>query len=78
MLHNISNMEKSRVMSKGDSGRLVIEVDPAFKRRLYSALSIEGSTLKDWFISAAGSYIDEHEQPSLPELENKKKTDARR
>ncbi|OEO30353.1 hypothetical protein VW23_021760 [Devosia insulae DS-56] len=63
-------------MPKGDSGRVVIEVDPGLKRRLYSALAIEGSTLKDWFITAAGTYVKEREQPSLPEIDNKK-TDHR-
>lgn len=43
-------------MSKGDSGRIVIEVEPALKRRLYSALALENSTLKDWFIQCAENY----------------------
>jgi hypothetical protein len=59
-------------MSKGESGRVVIEVEPALKRRLYSALAIENSTLKQWFIDAATQYVAEHEQPSLPEITPKK------
>ena len=64
-------------MPKGESGRLVIEVDPALKRRLYSALAIEGSTLKDWFIEVASAYINEREQPNFPELKHSKKTGER-
>lgn len=59
-------------MPKGESGRIVVEVNPDLKRRLYSALAIEGSTLKDWFIGAADSYVAEREQPRLPEIDNKK------
>lgn len=60
-------------MSKGESGRVVIEVEPALKRRLYSALAIENSTLKQWFINSAQQYVVEHEQPSLPEATPKKR-----
>lgn len=53
-------------MPKGQSGRVVVEVDPELKRHLYSALAIENSTLKDWFVSAAKQYVAEREQPLLP------------
>lgn len=53
-------------MAKGDSGRIVIEVDQHFKRQLYSALASDGSTLKSWFVDAASSYLEEREQPRLP------------
>lgn len=53
-------------MAKGDSGRIVIEVDPHLKRRLYSALASDGSTLKAWFVDAAGAYLEEREQPRFP------------
>tara|TARA_B100000683_G_C11995421_1_gene351633 strand:+ start:150 stop:383 length:234 start_codon:yes stop_codon:yes gene_type:complete len=72
MLCYIEHIEKI-IMPKGESGRLVIEVDPSLKRRLYSALAMEGSTLKDWFIEAATTFIDEREQPFLPDLERTKK-----
>ena len=39
-----------------ESGRIVIDVDPPLKRRLYASLSLSGSTLKDWFVKAADSY----------------------
>ena len=53
-------------MPKGASGRVVVEIDAALKRRLYSILAGQGMTLKDWFIRAAGEHIEQFEQPSLP------------
>ena len=52
-------------MARGDSGRIVIEVEPEVKRRLYSALALSGSTLKDWFLKVAADFCDESVQPSL-------------
>lgn len=45
-------------MSIGPSGRIVIEVEPEVKRELYSALTRDGFTLKDWFLVNAASYLD--------------------
>lgn len=53
-------------MPKGDSGRVVIEIEPNFKRQLYSALAAEGLTLKAWFIETATTYLHDREQPWLP------------
>ena len=53
-------------MSRGPSGRLVIEVDPILKRALHSALAAEGLTLKGWFLQRVVTYITEHHQPLLP------------
>jgi hypothetical protein len=52
-------------MARGESGRIVIEVEPEVKRRLYSALALSGSTLKDWFIKAAADFCTDTVQPSL-------------
>lgn len=52
-------------MARGDSGRLVIEVDPEFKASLYSVLARNGTTLKDWFIASAQRFVEEQTQPSL-------------
>jgi hypothetical protein len=52
-------------MPRGDSGRIVIEIEPEMKRRLYVALAISGSTLKDWFIKNAAHFCAESAQPSL-------------
>lgn len=54
------------LVAKGKSGRLVVEVDPGLKRRLYSVLAIENLTFKQWLIDAIEQYLDEHEQPRLP------------
>jgi len=61
-------------MPKGESGRIVVDIDPALKRRLYSVLALENSTLKGWFIQSAERYIEEKREPSLP---TKKKGSAK-
>lgn len=52
-------------MSIGSSGRIVIEVETCIKRELYSALSREGMTLKEWFLKSANSYISDRTQIPL-------------
>ena len=52
-------------MPKGTSGRIVVEFDPALKRRLYSALAERNLTLKDWFVEAAKDFVEQHRQPRL-------------
>jgi DNA (cytosine-5)-methyltransferase 1 len=49
----------------GQSGRIVIDVEPQLKRHFYSALSLSGITLKEWFIKAAAEYCEEKKQPSF-------------
>lgn len=44
-------------MSIGNSGRIVIEVEPGLKRELYAALARDGSTLKEWFLRSAQAYL---------------------
>lgn len=45
-------------MSIGKSNRIVIDVeDVELKRDLYSALTAEGRSLKDWFASTARDYL---------------------
>lgn len=44
-------------MARGQSGRIVLEVDPELKNELYSAISKKGITLKDWFVDTAEQYI---------------------
>ena len=63
-------------MSKGNSGRIVIEVPPDLKGRLYRVLAADNSTLKDWFMTSAINYIAEREQPSLHGLLPEKKAGA--
>jgi hypothetical protein len=52
-------------MARGESGRIVIEIDPEVKRRLYAALALTGSTLKDWFVQSALDFCSDAEQPRL-------------
>jgi len=40
----------------GESGRIVIDVQPELKRRVYASLAMSGSTLKEWFIRTAEEY----------------------
>ena len=58
-------------MAKGDSGRIVIEVDPELKRELYAILARDRSTLKDWFVQRANNYVASSVQPSLAFTQDK-------
>lgn len=60
-------------MAIGESGRIVLEIDPELKRRLYSMLALENKTLKEWFIALAVQYIETQQQPSLFGSEAEKK-----
>lgn len=53
-------------MARGQSGRLVLEIDPLLKRRLYARVAGEGRTMKDWFLEQAERYLGGPEQQSLP------------
>ena len=52
-------------MPIGDSGRIVLEIDPIEKQSLYAALAKDGLTLKDWFLRHVGSYLKEGDQLSF-------------
>src|SRR6266404_4175337 len=62
-LRHLSNV--TSMAHHGQSGRIVIDVEPQLKRQFYSALSLTGITLKDWFIKAAAEYCEEKKQPSF-------------
>ena len=49
-------------MAVGDSGRIVIEVDPQFKKQLRKALALKDTTLKDWFVKQAEEFIENQHQ----------------
>jgi hypothetical protein len=49
-------------MARGESGRIVLEIDPTEKQELYSALTRDGMTLKDWFLRRATEYLRERDQ----------------
>ncbi len=44
-------------MAIGNSGRIVLEVDPELKKALYSELAKDGLTLKGWFVRAATKFV---------------------
>lgn len=44
-------------MSRGNSGRIVLEINPDLKRRLHAAVAGEGRSLKDWFVEQALAYL---------------------
>lgn len=48
-------------MAKSDSGRVVIEVDPALKDRLHTELSLSGMNMKEWFTQRAEAFLVESE-----------------
>jgi DNA (cytosine-5)-methyltransferase 1 len=52
-----------RMAQHGESGRIVVDVEPELKRRIYSALSLSGGTLKDWFLKAAEELCEEYRTP---------------
>jgi hypothetical protein len=52
-------------MPQGSSGRIVVDIDPEFKKEVYSALALRGSTLKDWFTQAAKDLCADTRQPQL-------------
>lgn len=63
MLHKA---HKEGQMSIGTSGRIVVEISPALKRELYSALSLEGKSLKEWFLESAQRYLCIEGQNQVP------------
>lgn len=52
-------------MARGESGRIVLEIDPAEKQELYNAVTRDGMTLKDWFLRKATEYLRERGQGQL-------------
>jgi hypothetical protein len=52
-------------MAVGKSGRIVLEIEPELKQRLYSTLALENKTLKEWFILTASDHIRSQEQPGI-------------
>lgn len=59
-------------MSKSESGRLVLEIDPDLKRKLYAVLALEQKTLKEWFIESSSSYVKERLKAELDSLGGEK------
>jgi hypothetical protein len=55
-------------MARGQSGRLVLEVEPELKRRLHARVAGEGRSLKDWFLEQAERYLAHPLKEQLPLL----------
>lgn len=60
----LCNIRESKV-PRGESGRIVIEVDPEFKKELYSVLDKAGMSLKDWFVQKATEEIERQSHRQL-------------
>lgn len=52
-------------MAQGPSGRMVVEIQPDLKRRLYAELTQEGLTFKEWLTGQVERYIADRSQPLL-------------
>jgi len=64
MLHRL-RQEDIVIMARGDSGRIVVEIDPNLKDELYTQLKRNGYTLKDWFLDAVDGYLQTADQLDL-------------
>jgi len=53
-------------MSVGNSGRIVIEIEPGLKKELYNSLKKDGMSLKEWFLNHTNDYLLNYEQLDLP------------
>ena len=53
-------------MTVGKSGRIVLEIEPELKHQLYSVLSLERKTLKEWFVLAASTHIQSQQADKKP------------
>lgn len=49
-------------MARGESGRIVIEVDPDIKKELYQRLEVENCNLKAWFLGQVEEYLSDDNQ----------------
>lgn len=52
-------------MSIGDSGRIVIEIEPDVKRALHATLGRNGQTLKNWFVVRVEEYLNDNIQATI-------------
>jgi hypothetical protein len=59
-------------MARGDSGRVVLEIDPDLKGELYVELAKRGLTLRAWFIGEAERLVDAKQRTSVNETPARK------
>ncbi len=51
-----------RHMARGQSGRIVLEIDPVLKRALHARLAGDGLTLKEWFLRNVDTLLNPKQQ----------------
>ena len=49
-------------MAVGESGRVVVEIDPEIKKALHQSLKEDGTNLKDWFLAQTADYLNSKTQ----------------
>ncbi|WP_420723691.1 hypothetical protein [Hwanghaeella sp. LZ110] len=59
-------------MARSESGRIVVELEPSLKRRLYSALAMDNQTLKDWMIKQVEAYLSAQSQKATEKVKVRK------
>jgi len=52
-------------MSVGNSGRIVLEIDPEQKQELYQALKKDELNMKRWFLQQVNAYLRDRDQLPL-------------
>lgn len=52
-------------MARGKSGRVVLEIDPDLKQKLYSHLERNQQTMKEWFVGEAETLVYGERQDDL-------------
>jgi hypothetical protein len=63
-------------MARGESGRIVIEVDPTLKGELYVELARRGLTLKAWFTGEVVRLLAEVDHSAPPTAERAARSDG--
>ncbi len=53
-------------MSRGPSGRIVVEIDPNVKARLYERLEADGATFKTWLLVQIDRFLAGPDAPHRP------------
>lgn len=51
---------------RGDSGRIVLEIEPDKKERLHNAVRRDGLTLKEWFVQQMDDYLSSSSTAESP------------
>jgi hypothetical protein len=55
---DIRHTLEDRTVARGKSGRVVVDVDPAMKARMYVVLAEQGLTMRDWFVQRAQAFVE--------------------